>query len=48
MKFTLRMTGFNLNRETVSVIGLKLEAGRTILKSFEVFIILSIKYKNQK
>lgn len=48
MKFILRMTGFNLNRETMSVKGLKLEAERTRLKSFEISMVLSIKNKNQK
>lgn len=48
MKFILRITGFILNREIMSVEGLKLEAERTRLKSFEVSMVLSIKYKNQK
>lgn len=43
MKFICRITRFILNKETMLVEGLKLEAERTRLKSFEVSMVLRIK-----
>lgn len=47
LKFIIRMTGFILNRETMSFEGLKLGADMTRSKFFKAYLVLSIMEKKK-